>query len=89
MFKENAIEYMSHYLDIHSEIDLISCNFDFVDEELRFIRTMKEECGNEKREQIQLTYFYQMGACFMYTKAIAEKVGGYDTSFFCAEDYDY
>ncbi|WAW06844.1 glycosyltransferase [Oxalobacter formigenes] len=89
IFKKNAIEYMSHYLDTHPEIDLISCNFDFVDEDLRFIRTMKEACGNEKREQIQLALHCQVGACFMYTKAIAKKVGDYDTSFFCAEDYDY
>ena len=80
---------MSHYLDTHPDIDLISCDFDFTDEDLTFVRTMKETCGNRKREQKQLAMFCQVGACFMYTKAIAEKVGDYDTSFFCAEDYDY
>ena len=89
IFKNNAIEYMSHYLDSHPDIDLVSCNFDFVDEDLKFIHTMKEACGNKKREQMQLASYCQVGACFMYTKTIAKIVGDYDTSFFCGEDYDY
>ena len=80
---------MCHYLDNHPDIDLVSCNFDFVNEDLEFIHTMKEVCGNRIREQIQLASYCQVGACFMYTKTIAKIVGNYDTSFFCGEDYDY
>lgn len=30
-----------------------------------------------------------IGACFMYTRAVMERVGGYDTGLFLNEDYDY
>ena len=37
-------------------------------------------------------YFYIhniVGACFMYRSEVIDKIGLYDTSAFCAEDYDY
>ena len=30
-----------------------------------------------------------VGACFLYRREILDEIGGYDTSLFCAEDYDY
>lgn len=30
-----------------------------------------------------------VGACFMYTRDVYEKIGDYDVNLFCAEDYDY
>ncbi|MBQ9590194.1 MAG: glycosyltransferase [Butyrivibrio sp.] len=30
-----------------------------------------------------------VGACFMYRSEVVDKIGLYDTSAFCAEDYDY
>ena len=30
-----------------------------------------------------------VGACFLYTAAVAKKIGGYDANLFLAEDYDY
>ncbi len=30
-----------------------------------------------------------IGACFLYTRALAERVGGYDEACFLAEDFDY
>jgi len=30
-----------------------------------------------------------VGACFLYTQAVKDKIGEYDTNLFCAEDYDY
>ena len=89
LFKEDAIAYMSSYLSAHPDIDLISCNFDFVDEDLNFTKTMKDVCNNIRREQAQLAQFCQIGACFMYTRSIAEKTGGYDPDFFLADDYEY
>lgn len=42
-----------------------------------------------QRNSLELIRSNNIGACFLYRKSIAEKVGEYDTSVFCAEDYDY
>lgn len=30
-----------------------------------------------------------VGACFLYRRSVYERFGDYNTSFFCAEDYEY
>lgn len=86
-YKKDAIKYMSEFLDNNQEIDLISCNADFVDENgvfiNEFITLVKNRCP------LQLAKQCNIGACFMYRKEIAEKAGEYNTEMFCAEDYDY
>ena len=86
-YKKDAIKYMSEFLDNNQEIDLISCNADFVDENGVFINEfttlVKHRCP------LQLAKQCNIGACFMYRKEIAEKAGEYNTEMFCAEDYDY
>ena len=86
MFKENAIEVMVNYLNSHKNIDFVSCIFDYINEDKTFNSVFRE---NRKRSVVQLASACNIGACFMYTKNIAEKVGEYDTGIFCGEDYDY
>lgn len=86
MYKNNALEYMVNYLTNHPLADLVSCNFDFIKENGEF---EKEFVTNQERSAVRLAYGCNVGACFMYRRQIAEKVGDYDTKMFCAEDYDY
>ena len=86
MYKPNAIKYMVNYLNTNPNTDLISCQFDFIDEEGNFERLF---FNGLKREMIDLTKNCNIGACFMYRREIVQKVGNYDESYFCAEDYEY
>lgn len=86
IYKEDAIEYMTNYLNKNSDVDLLSCNFDIVTEDLVFICS---KCDTYQRDVAQLAVENQVGACFMYTRNVANRIGEYDTSMFCAEDYDY
>lgn len=87
IYKQNALEYMVNFLEGHKDIELISCNFDFINEnkvfKSEFIENIKDRCA------LQLALQCNIGACFLYTKNIAQKVGKYDESVFCAEDYDF
>ena len=87
IYKKDALNYMVNFLDNHPETDLISCNFDFVNEDgshkIEFTNLVKNRCP------LQLAIQCNVGACFMYRKEIAQKTGSYNTEMFCAEDYDY
>ena len=82
-----AIEEMVQFLDTNNDVDLVSFNFNFINEAGSFQQVATEIMPT--RSQIMLAAHNNVGACFMYRKEIAEKVGEYDTSMFCAEDYDY
>src|SRR5581483_2831097 len=40
-------------------------------------------------DQLKLDERNSVGACFLYTRAVCEAVGAYDTDLFLVEDYDY
>lgn len=87
MYKENAINYMVEYLEKHLNVDFISSDFDYVDENNIFINTQMDRYPN--RNLYILPRFNVVGACFMYRREIINKVGKYDESQFLCEDYDY
>jgi glycosyltransferase involved in cell wall biosynthesis len=87
MYRPQAIERMVDYLNLNSCCDLISCSFDYIAENGQFIRETKNP--NSTSDAIKLIHHCNIGACFMYRKEIADKVGEYDLNMFCAEDYDY
>lgn len=39
--------------------------------------------------QVQLERYNHIGACFLYTRTLYEKIGDYDPDLFLVEDYDY
>ncbi len=39
--------------------------------------------------QVQLERYNHIGACFLYTRMLYEKIGDYDPALFLVEDYDY
>ena len=87
-YRPNALATLADYLDNHPKTDLISMGFDFVDENNNFLYTFESRFKYNRCQQA-LILGCNVGAAFMYRKTIADKVGGYDTNTFCAEDYDY
>lgn len=87
MYKPQAIKRMVEYLNLNPCCDLVSYSFEHITEDGRFVRESRKP--NSKSDAIKLAHHCNIGACFMYRKEIADKVGKYDVSMFCAEDYDY
>lgn len=84
-YKENAIERMIYALNSRSDIDMVYANYTNIDaggEEISVV-------SSNGRELDRLLVSNVIGACFLYTREVAEKVGRYDANLFLAEDYDY
>lgn len=83
LYKENAIEVMAKYLDEHIDVGMVYTDYTNID-------ARDEELGEFIVPDAEYMPFGNpVGACFMYRKEIADKVGEYDASLFLAEDYDY
>lgn len=87
IYKPKAIEVMVNLLNENSNIDLVSLNYDFIDERDNYVKSFIAK--PQKRNIHDLVKTNNIGACFMYKKGIAEIIGDYDSEMFCAEDYDY
>lgn len=82
-YKKEAIRRMVEHLEASPDIDMVYADFTDIDQngrELRQVRMGQPE---------ELLSGNQIGACFLYTREIAQKVGFYDPNLFLAEDYDY
>ncbi|MCR5506572.1 MAG: hypothetical protein K6F04_01850, partial [bacterium] len=88
LYKSNALEKMISYLNKNKNVDLVSMNFDYIDENGNFIENF-ENTFNHKRTVLNLLHRNNVGSAFMYRKSIANKVGKYDKKAFCVEDFDY
>lgn len=82
LYKADALEELSGYLDHNPEIGLVYSDMDFVDASLNFIR---EQC----LEPEMLLCADCVGASFMYRREVLDKVGEYDPDMFLVEDYEY
>lgn len=87
LFKKDALEKMVNYLDLHKDVDMVSCNFDRISSDGKYINSTNKEY--RYRKAYELAFYDNIGACFLYKKEVAEKAGLYDEIFFCAEDYEY
>jgi glycosyltransferase involved in cell wall biosynthesis len=83
MYKPAALKVMREYLENHS-IDMVFAGYDEMDANGRIVCSV-----SSYRPPAALAFECNVGACFMYTKKIADKVGEYDKNLFCGEDYDY
>ncbi len=83
LYRCNAIEKMVETLESNIKFDMVYANYTNIDGEGKILNEIHLE-GPE-----QLPFGNVIGACFLYTKEIAEKVGEYDVNLFLAEDYDY
>lgn len=83
IFKENAISCMVHEIEKDKTIGLVYCNYTLIDSDGKIIESIKLS----QPDKMPVTN--PIGACFLYRKCVAEKVGEYDEKLFLAEDYDY
>ena len=79
----DAIEKMVNILDDNPNIDLVYTDYSVVDMNGNLIKEIKVG------EPSEIRYRDIVGACFLYRRSLAEKVGEYDPDTFLAEDYDF
>ena len=82
LYMENAIETMVEQIE-ENNADMVNADCIFID------KNGKETGTMIRTEPEKLLHGNRVGACFLYSRKIAEKVGEYDPSLFLAEDYDY
>lgn len=77
------------YLDNHTDVILVSGNYDRIDENNRLIKSMKLDC-DDKTILWHLTFYNYIGghSQVMFRRDKAIKLGGYSESFTHAQDYD-
>ena len=83
LYLPEALDTLSKVLDVNHGAGLVYSSMRIIDER------------GEKKEIIRaepadhLIFRNVVGACFLYRRSIAERVGIYDDSFFLCEDYEY
>jgi hypothetical protein len=77
---------MRKYLDAHPAVDMVTSDMDLINERGDLVGTLG---SRYKRCILELGYYCNIGASFMYRLSTAERIGKYDEAAFCAEDYDY
>lgn len=82
-YHQNALEIMINSLKTHPEIDMVYADFNIVDLEGNILSV------KETNNPDMLRYVNTVGACFLYRKSLADKIGRYDPDHFLAEDYEY
>lgn len=83
IYHVDALKKMANILDNNTDITLVYADFSICDMRGNVIKEIVEGEPEEIRFQDNI------GACFLYRKSLAEKVGEYDTETFLAEDYDF
>lgn len=84
IYFRSAFETMTDELKANKDIDLVYCNYNIVNlEDGEFVKIAK------MKEPDELRFVNVVGACFLYRRALADKIGEYDPGFFLAEDYEY
>lgn len=78
-----AIEEMLRVLEKDFSIPMVVAKMKIID------NTGAETGETEKYKSEFMYYDNCVGACFMYRSQVADVIGGYDSSLFLAEDYDY
>lgn len=79
----DALATMAGYLDVHNDVCMVRGKMDIIDSNGR-VTEHWEDYSDEK-----MYSFNCLGACFMYRRAVREKIGDYNVDAFCVEDYDY
>lgn len=83
-FLPNALEVMQQYFAEHEDAYMVQADMYEIDADGTRIGN-----GCLQWNEQNLCVKNIVGACFMYTRDVYEKIGDYDTDLFCAEDYDY
>ena len=87
MYKKDALMTMYNYLENNTDVDFVSCDSEWLDEEGNYIG--KHSNWGDRSTPLTLSWVCNIGACFMYKSSVVDLVGIYNEALFCAEDYDY
>lgn len=79
----DAIERMVRFLRDHRESDFVYADYHALD-----VESGKTEL-RRLPDQLDLARKNSIGACFLYTRRVYQKVGDYDPKYELVEDYDY
>ncbi len=79
---EEMLKTLKHELDCNRHIDFVYADMDFIDNSGKILDI-------EDRRRGIIWYENCIGACFLYRRKIYEEIGGYDTTLFLVEDYEY
>ena len=88
IYKSNALSKLVSYLETHPDVDMISMDAEFIDENNNFIKRFSDYFKYRRNAQY-LMVACNVGPAFMYTRHIQSIVGKYDETKFCVEDYEY
>lgn len=83
VYHPTAIERMVQRLESDDSIDLVYAGYDIIDEEGKAIERV------QAREPSSIWEENPVGACFLYSRRLAEHIGDYRPSVRLIEDYDY
>lgn len=82
-YKQNAIEKMVKALEANPEYEFVYADYSMV----KMDGTLIKKVENAEPEYIR--FFCNVGACFLYSKKLAELAGEYNPEMFLAEDYEF
>ncbi|MGD0577097.1 MAG: glycosyltransferase [Candidatus Staskawiczbacteria bacterium] len=82
-YAPDAIKIMAKKLQENDKIDFVYANYYLVDDAGKMLRRVVP--GSIKTMDMNNC----IGACFLYKRKVYEKIGGYNSDFYLAEDYEY
>lgn len=82
-YRPIAFETLMKAMQDHAGTDMVYADFDVVDMSGNFL------WHEAKKSPDVLRFCNTVGACFLYKRSLAQKIGGYDEQLFLAEDYEY
>lgn len=83
LYLPDALEKMTRALENHPDVGLVYSSMQIIDESNKFNGFVHAGPANH------LIFRNVVGACFLYRRSIAERLGPYDPSLFLCEDYEY
>lgn len=82
-YHPTAFSKMVEVLNTRQDVELVYADYSIVDMNGNIIKIIKEDNPED------ILYHNIIGACFLYRRSLAEKVGMYDPNTFLAEDYEF
>ena len=83
LYRPNAIQRLVETLEENPDCDMVYSDYTFIDE--NGVKTGDAILDGPEH----MVGGNHIGASFLYTRRIAEEIGGYDPDMFLTEDYDY
>jgi glycosyltransferase involved in cell wall biosynthesis len=83
LYRPTAIEHMVNALSSQPAVSVVYAAYSVIDDAGQVVNTVPAARPSH------LVLGNVVGACFLYTKAVQERIGPYDEAIFLAEDYDF